>query len=241
VSRLIDEKGNCYGRLLVLGRAGKEYGRNAAYWRCQCDCGNEVAVAGIHLRYGHTKSCGCLREDAVIDLVGNRYGRLTVIKRHGSNKYGQTRWLCLCDCGNEKVVVSGNLRSGITKSCGCLLVDVLCLPEGAAAFNMLIGSMKASAKRRSYVWRLTDEQVRCLTKQACHYCGTPPSQVCGMERLNGVYIYSGIDRVDNERGYIIDNVVPCCKVCNHAKSTMSSEEFKLWITRAYEHFVVEGV
>ena len=55
-----------------------------------------------------------------INILGNKYGRLTVIARAENNPKGRAMWLCLCDCGNEKVVNSGDLRTGHSKSCGCL-------------------------------------------------------------------------------------------------------------------------
>jgi hypothetical protein len=55
----------------------------------------------------------------VIDKTGRRYGKLTVINRHGSAPNKQATWLCKCDCGNYVVVVAGNLQSGNTNSCGC--------------------------------------------------------------------------------------------------------------------------
>ena len=56
----------------------------------------------------------------VKDLTGMKFGRLTVIGRHGSNKRGDAMWLCRCECGNEVVVRGDSLRSGDTTSCGCL-------------------------------------------------------------------------------------------------------------------------
>lgn len=56
---------------------------------------------------------------AFIDLSGERYGRLQVIKRIGT-KQGSPLWLCNCDCGNTTEVISRNLRSGNTSSCGCV-------------------------------------------------------------------------------------------------------------------------
>jgi hypothetical protein len=53
------------------------------------------------------------------DLIGMRFGRLTVLKRAENNKNGGAKWLCLCDCGSEKVVSSFKLISGVTQSCGC--------------------------------------------------------------------------------------------------------------------------
>ncbi|WP_054722920.1 hypothetical protein [Lacticaseibacillus nasuensis] len=55
-----------------------------------------------------------------IDLVGQRFGRLTVIKRHGTKKNGNASWLCQCDCGNKVVVDGYAMRHGTVSSCGCL-------------------------------------------------------------------------------------------------------------------------
>ena len=56
----------------------------------------------------------------VTDLTGQRFGRLTVINRAGSNNQGRAMWLCLCDCGNTSRVKGTNLIQGNTNSCGCL-------------------------------------------------------------------------------------------------------------------------
>lgn len=55
------------------------------------------------------------------NLLGQRFGRLIVIKRAENNKYGQAMWICKCDCGKITKPINGNsLRNGATKSCGCL-------------------------------------------------------------------------------------------------------------------------
>lgn len=59
----------------------------------------------------------------LIDLTGKRFGRFTVIEKVGVSKNCQALWLCLCDCGNKVTVRSGNLKSGNTKSCGCLNIE----------------------------------------------------------------------------------------------------------------------
>ena len=48
------------------------------------------------------------------DLTGQKFNRLTVVKYLSKSK-----WLCKCDCGNETIVLTGHLKSGHTKSCGC--------------------------------------------------------------------------------------------------------------------------
>jgi hypothetical protein len=54
------------------------------------------------------------------DLIGQKFGRLTVIKRMEDTINKKATWLCRCDCGNSKVVIGQYLRKGPTKSCGCL-------------------------------------------------------------------------------------------------------------------------
>lgn len=61
---------------------------------------------------------------ALIDMTGQRWGRLTVIERTGSDAYKASLWLCQCDCGNQAIVRSTSLRLGITQSCGCLRREV---------------------------------------------------------------------------------------------------------------------
>ena len=55
----------------------------------------------------------------LIDLAGQRFGRLLVVERQGSSG-NQSSWKCRCDCGAETVVVKQSLKSGTTRSCGCL-------------------------------------------------------------------------------------------------------------------------
>lgn len=56
----------------------------------------------------------------LIDLTGKKYNKLTVIERAENTKNGQSRWKCICECGNTTIVASSNLKNGEVKSCGCL-------------------------------------------------------------------------------------------------------------------------
>lgn len=64
-----------------------------------------------------------------VDLMGQRFGRLTVIEKQGSREYRPGRyrvyWRCKCDCGNECSAHTTDLRIGKVKSCGCLRKEVL--------------------------------------------------------------------------------------------------------------------
>lgn len=54
-------------------------------------------------------------------MIGKRFGRLVVIKQEDYTKNKTVKWLCKCDCGNEKIIDGSSLRRGLTKSCDCLL------------------------------------------------------------------------------------------------------------------------
>lgn len=55
-----------------------------------------------------------------VDLTGNRFGLLQILSRTNNTAQDKARWQCLCDCGRTSVVTTGSLKSGQTKSCGCL-------------------------------------------------------------------------------------------------------------------------
>jgi hypothetical protein len=55
--------------------------------------------------------------------IGQRFGRLLVVARVESDKNGNSRWLCKCDCGNESTPLGQSLRSGATTSCGCAAIE----------------------------------------------------------------------------------------------------------------------
>ena len=58
-----------------------------------------------------------------IDLTGQRFGRLVAIEISGKNRYGHRLWLCRCDCGRTTCAVTGALRGGLIRSCGCLHIE----------------------------------------------------------------------------------------------------------------------
>lgn len=60
----------------------------------------------------------------LVDLTGQTFGRLTVVSRAENSNGGKARWLCKCECGNDCIVHASALRSGNTKSCGCLRAEI---------------------------------------------------------------------------------------------------------------------
>ena|SRR3990167_4424025 len=63
------------------------------------------------------------------DITGQRFGRLITIRRDKNNSWDAIQYLCRCDCGNELIVLAGHLKTGNTKSCGCLKRDVIRRPK----------------------------------------------------------------------------------------------------------------
>jgi len=122
MGKLIDLVGKRFGRLLVIERADAPKGviNKGAYWLCVCDCKNMKIVSALNLRNGDAKSCGCLKKEHLINLIGEKFGRLIVIEFDRTEKSVGAFWKCLCDCGNYKVVSATALKSGNTKSCGCM-------------------------------------------------------------------------------------------------------------------------
>lgn len=122
-NRINNLTGKKFGKLSVLERdfdKNKETGRKDIYWRCQCECGNIISVMGWQLQ--KQKSCGkCVEREA----LGLKFGKLTIKECLGQYKIGnqkyatQTRFRCLCDCGNYIDVSWSHLQTGHTCSCGC--------------------------------------------------------------------------------------------------------------------------
>lgn len=118
-----DLTGQRCGRLKVLERLDEREDRYCL-WLCQCDCGNVVKVNTKRLTRGTVTDCGCVpkttarRGPVAENLTGQRFGMLVALRR-APNQNGRTCWVCRCDCGNERIVISRDLKRGKVRSCGC--------------------------------------------------------------------------------------------------------------------------
>lgn len=175
------------------------------------------------------------------DLTGQRFGTRVVLRRNGINEWREATWLALCDCGEESTTTTGSLRKS-DRCMSCKANGFTAMPSGEAAFNRLIHKYKKHAKERGLFWDIADDEFRKLTKQHCYYCGCAPDSVFearsrGSSGKNGYedYIYNGVDRLDNDCGYLPGNVVSCCKMCNFAKRDIPASDFEAWILRAAHH------
>jgi len=126
--KYIDIVGKKFGSLLVLSRVKSPdnvINKKSTYFECLCDCGKHTVVIGADLRGGHTKSCGCLQHNKCNEMIGMKFGKLTVLEKsvppvHLSKKSKKNSFfLCSCDCGKTKIIKAASLRSGRSLSCGC--------------------------------------------------------------------------------------------------------------------------
>jgi hypothetical protein len=165
------------------------------------------------------------------NLIGKKFGKLLVLDLFSKNEKDNTPiWLCECDCGNKLTIKSRLLLENKTKSCGCLFR----LDFGEGAFNSLFKRYKYGANERNLEFQISETEFRKLTKQNCYYCGVEPKQIIKTAG-NGDYIYNGIDRLNNDIGYVYDNIVSCCGICNRDKNIMNASEFITMIDMIYNH------
>lgn len=259
-------------------------------WECLCDCGNIFTATSNALRSGQTRSCGCLLKEAVHnrrfkDLTGMKFGKWTVSHRADDNIDNSgnhhVMWHCVCGCGNEKDVRGSNLISGLSKSCGCLqkedkkgtnfdktlreydengnIIGRICscckrmLPidnyykysnasDGlsnmckycqARSVHGRYQVYRQGAKNRNLDFEITKDEFDVITQKSCYYCGDYANDYFGKP-------YSGIDRVNSCVGYVIDNVVPCCTMCNRMKLDYTTSDWLAKMRQILYHMDCKG-
>lgn len=197
--RMKDITGERFSSLIALKPLRKNKFNNWI-WLCKCDCGNKTEVASGHLTSGRTKSCGCRKEN---DLTGNRYGKLIVVKRLGSDSHGDTSYICRCDCGEEIIARQSNLVRGHYKSCG---------KRGCKKTNEIHGMRDSDLYHKYY-----DIHTRCNRKDNAYYGGRgisfceewsgPNGFISFMEwsMKNGYKEGLSLDRIDSNGNYCPEN------------------------------------
>lgn len=231
-SRVQDLKDQRFGRLLVVAFAGVRLRPKGsrAIWRCLCDCGQTTTVLAQVLKSGDAKSCGCqglkiCRKSSTgcrEDLTGQKFGRWTAMQYVEGRLHS---YRCVCECGGEKIVPAGALKSGKSRSCGCLRSG-----KNSAkwtGYEDLSGAywyavQKDAAKRghefaitREYAWDLFVEQDK-----RCSLSGLPLTMVRHSKGGD-----ASLDRIDSSVGYIVGNVQWLHKDINRMKHAHDTDYF----------------
>lgn len=202
------------------------YMRQKSVWitvKCK-KCGTVKHVAD-------NKRMGCKQgpcHQRFVDWTGKRVNRLTALRYvHTSYVRGKAPawyWECRCDCGKLTLCKESQLVMGTKVECqDCArkrTADKVRLPDNMSAWHRIIRTYKKGAKDRGLSYDLTFDQAYDMMKNGvCHYCGAAPAMTSyGVVAL-------GIDRLDNGKGYTVDNCVSCCKWCNIMKGQASEPAF----------------
>ena len=165
---------------------------------------------------------------------GFKINKLTVIGFDHKDKRYRHYYLFKCDCGKSKIIHGAAVISGNTKSCGCLSsenhrnrhTEMIKTKQGTKTAIYL--QYKRHAISRGYSFNLSKDELISISQQNCFYCGEEPNNLKKTKNDREGFLYSGIDRKNNTKGYSLDNCVPCCKICNYAKSNLSLYAFQQW-------------
>jgi hypothetical protein len=174
---------------------------------------------------------------------GDKYGRLTALRLDHIGIHHRSYFLFQCDCGNQKIILGSGVVSGNTKSCGCLSQEVKKnkrISDTHSEITAIILGYKRHALDRGFKWNLSRQFVEQLIKKHCHYCGMPPTNRKKTKNtIKDGLLYSGIDRINSSKDYDENNVVPCCRICNYAKSNLSIQEFHKWAVNIGKNAMAE--
>jgi len=179
-----------------------------------------------------------------IDLTGKKINMLTVLEKIPREENRRTQYKVKCDCGVIKCVDGSKLRNETVKSCGCFKYSEQGRKNqgiksrkkfGESLKNIVKWSYKNNAIRKGYSFELTDDEMEFFFKCNCFYCGRPPYKTIAKSKHYGSFTYTGVDRLNNDIGYITENTVACCTDCNYLKNSYNFNEFINHIRLIYEN------
>ena len=134
---------------------------------------------------------------------------------------------------------------GFKTSCGCNAKRYFKPKQSTdiekrnTAISRIIGRYKSKAKTRNIKWDISKKTFISTIEKPCFYCGIQSSMSLNINGFN--YNYNGVDRIDSSKDYTNDNIVPCCKNCNMAKSDLKQKDFYDWVQRISENFTYDKV
>lgn len=149
-----------------------------------------------------------------MNLIGQRFGRLTVIERDGMDKNRKNvMWFCACDCGGTTRTTTTHLRSGHAKSCGCFAKERLLQEGEKTRFFTTHGKSRSRLYRIFYgmkdrCYNTKNEKYNLYGARGIEVCDEWKNDFqafCNWALANGYSDDLTIDRIENDRGYSPDN------------------------------------
>lgn len=173
-------------------------------------------------------------------------GQLTLIRieenRDSCNRV-RRQFIVRCSCGSSEWPVTeyNFLKKRVVRCRSCLESRKRRTLE-ERGLGRVWDSYREGARTRGLEFALDKTQVSGIIGRECTYCARPPSNKRLVQTMDGpeYFTYNGIDRIDSNRGYHIDNCVPCCGVCNKMKSSMTTDEFLTHIMLIAKHYGVNN-
>ena len=186
-----------------------------------------------------------------VNLVGQKFGELTVICQEGRNKYNQRTWKCICSCGTENVfVLTGDLLQGHKKSCGCLKKGTNknskhpCHARGNKSPSWRGHGeislyqwrhIKDSAIDRNIPFEITIEQAWELFLRQDRKCKLTGLEIGLRKTAKDYSATASLDRIDSSKGYTLDNIQWIHKKINTMKMDLDEQTFFKYCNLIVEH------
>lgn len=158
-----------------------------------------------------------------------------VKKQH--KKYPVYEGICK-QCNSKVIIPARYAQEGKIKSCGCSKIKLTFEQNknqdiSNPAFNKLYQTYIKKAQERKLSFDIPKHIFYNLTQAKCHYCGKLPYQV--IKSRSREFIFNGLDRTDNNKGYELNNVTSCCGKCNMMKWNLKEEDFLNQVVNIYNN------
>jgi hypothetical protein len=178
-----------------------------------------------------------------VDVVGNKYGRLTVLAYANTNTRGEVRWLCKCDCGTEKTYLGTSFKYGKTKSCGCLHKEIISGTNNYQAKRAIekhgeyISSNDPWYNRASSIIRLAKQRnipvgFKSISEFALYLRSIAPKKCPVFNKAftevgNGASRWSpSVDKIIPSKGYVKGNIQVISFMANTMKQEATPKQLK---------------
>jgi hypothetical protein len=227
-NRIVDITGKTFGRLTAIECIGKIKGK--IHWKCICDCINKssylpaiVEVSSNHLINGLRKSCGCINNPNLIQLI---FGRLKVLERTDlRNKWGNTLWKCQCSCPEKtiKYVSTTDLTRGNTSSCGCITNERIAklgksqVGENNPRWNPNLTNKERGQRRICPKFTKWRKKVYIRDNYTCQCCGQYGGKL-EAHHLDGFHWFK-------KGRYNVNNGITLCRYCHEQFHAEYGKEF----------------